>query len=110
MKFLIDLIIKAFVLLVTTRLVPGFVIDSWGTAIVVAVILAVLNVLLKPILVVLTLPVTVLTLGLFLFVVNAILLQIASVFVSGFHINSFFTAIAAAVVITIISTFLNKIF
>jgi len=99
MKLIIELLIKAFVLLVTTRLVPGFNIDSWTTALIVAFILGVLNIFIKPILLFLTLPATILTLGLFMFVVNALLLIIASKLVSGFQIESFGTAIIAAVVI-----------
>lgn len=110
MKLLIELIIKAFVLLVTTRIVPGFSIDSWTTALVVAVILGILNVFIKPILLFLTLPATIITLGLFIFVVNAILLIIASKLVSGFQIESFGTAIIAAIVITVISSLLNLLF
>ena len=107
MKLIIELLIKAFVLLVTTRLVPGFNIDSWTTALIVAFILGVLNIFIKPILLFLTLPATILTLGLFMFVVNALLLIIASKLVSGFQIESFGTAIIAAVVITIISSLVN---
>ncbi len=107
MKLIIELFVKAFVLLVTTRIVPGFNIDSWTTALIVAFILGVLNIFIKPILLFLTLPATILTLGLFMFVVNALLLIIASKLVSGFQIESFGTAIIAAVVITIISSLVN---
>jgi putative membrane protein len=110
MKLLAEWILKAFVLLVTTKLVPGFSIDSWKTALLVALILGVLNVLVKPVLVFFTLPATILTLGLFIFVINAILLIITAQFVSGFKIDSFATAIVAAVIITLISTVLNWIF
>ena len=107
MKLMADWIIRAFVLLVTTYVVPGFKIDSFTTALVVALVLAVLNVLVKPILVLFTLPATILTLGLFLFVINAILIIIVSGFVKGFHVNSFTTAIFASVVITVVSTLVN---
>jgi len=107
MKLIIELFIKAFVLLITTRIVPGFSIDSWTSALIVAFILGVLNIFIKPILLFLTLPVTILTLGLFMFVINALLLIIASKLVSGFQIESFGTAIIAAVVITIISSLVN---
>jgi len=109
MKLMADWIIRAFVLLVTTYVVPGFKIDSFTTALVVALVLAVLNVLVKPILVLFTLPATILTLGLFLFVINAILIIIVSGFVKGFHVNSFTTAIFASVVITVVSTLVNLI-
>jgi len=109
MKLLAEWIVRAFVLLVTTYIVPGFHIDSFTTALVVAAVLAILNLLLKPILVIFTLPATILTLGLFMFVINAVLLLIASNIVAGFKIDSFFTAIVASIIITIVSSLLNAI-
>lgn len=109
MKFLADLLIRAFVLLITTYVVPGFHIKSYWTAILVALVLGLLNALVKPILVILTLPVTILTLGLFVFVINAFLLMIASVFIDGFKVDSFVTAIIASIVITVVSTILNTL-
>lgn len=109
MKLLAEWIVRAFVLLVTTYIVPGFRIDSFTTALVVAAVLAILNLLLKPILVIFTLPATILTLGLFMFVINAILLVITSSLVGGFKIDSFGTAILASIVITVVSTLLNAI-
>lgn len=110
MKLLAEWIVRAFVLLAATYFVPGFKIDSYLTALVVALVLGILNVLIKPLLVIFTLPATILTLGLFMFVINAILLLIAAHFVEGFHISSFGTAILAAVVISIIGSILNVIF
>lgn len=110
MKLLVEWIIKTLVLLITSYLVPGFRIDSYVTAFVVAAVLGILNLLIKPILIFFTLPFTIVTFGLFLFVVNAALLLIASKIVRGFYIDSFGTAIIAAVVITLISSLLNRIF
>jgi putative membrane protein len=109
MKLIVELILKSLILLLTTYIVPGFKIDSYLTALMVAVVLAILNVLLKPILILFTLPATILTLGLFLFVINAVLLVIASSLIRGFHIDSFFTAIIAAIVITLLSTIINSL-
>ena len=109
MKFLVDLLIRALVLLLTAYLIPGFKIDSYTTAVIVALVLAILNILVKPLLIILTLPVTILTLGLFYFVINAILLAIAAKFIDGFKIDSFTTAIIASIVIAIISSLLNLI-
>lgn len=110
MKLLAEWIIKAFILLITTRIVPGFDIDSWLTAFVVALILGVFNIILKPILILLTLPVTILSLGLFIFVINAALLWLASAFVREFQIESFGTAIIASIVISLLSLALNAVF
>ncbi|OGG02249.1 hypothetical protein A2W14_05160 [Candidatus Gottesmanbacteria bacterium RBG_16_37_8] len=109
MKFLIDLLIRAMVLLLTAYLLPGFKIDSYTTALFIAIVLAILNILVKPLLIILTLPVTILTLGLFYFVINAILLVIASKFIDGFKIDSFTTAIIASIIIAIISALVNSI-
>ena len=109
MKFLADLLFRTFVLLLTTYLVPGFKIDSFTTALMVALVLAILNAFIKPVLVFLTLPVTILTLGLFMFVINAVLLLIASSVIRGFYISSFFTAIVASVVIAILSALVNAV-
>ena len=110
MKLLAEWVVRAFVLLAATYFVPGFKIDSYLTALIVALVLGILNVLLKPVLILLTLPATILSLGLFMFVVNAILLLIAAQFVNGFHISSFGTAILAAIVISLLSSLLNVIF
>jgi len=109
MKFLVDLLIRALVLLLTAYLIPGFKIDSYTTALIVALVLAILNILVKPLLILLTLPATILTLGLFLFVINALLLVIASKLITGFKIDSFVTALIASIIITVISSVLNII-
>lgn len=107
MKAVIELLIKTFVLLVTAYVVPGFHIQSYTSAFFVAIVLAILTILLKPILILLTLPITVLTLGLFTFVINAILLVIATNIVKGFTIDSFWTAIIASIVITLVGSLIN---
>lgn len=107
---LIEWITRTLILLVTAYIVPGFKIDSYVTAFLVALVLGVLNMFVKPILVIFTLPATIFTLGLFLFVINALLLMLAASFVRGFQINSFGTAIFASIIITVLSTLLNFIF
>lgn len=107
MKLLIELVTRMIVLLITAYVVPGFHIDSYSTALIVALVLGILNMLLKPLLVLFTLPATILSFGLFLFVINAILLIVASQFVKGFRIDSFFTAVIAAIVISIVSSILS---
>lgn len=107
MKLLVELITRMIVLLVTAYVVPGFHIDSYSTALIVALVLGILNMLLKPLLVLFTLPATILSFGLFIFVINAILLIVASQFIKGFRIDSFFTAVIAAIVISIVSSILS---
>lgn len=109
MKLVAEWIYRAFVLLLTTYIIPGFKIDSFTTAMVVAAVIAVLNILIKPLLVVLTLPITVFTLGFFMLVINALLLVITANIVRGFRIDSFVTAIIASIVITLATSLLNVV-
>lgn len=109
MKLLANWIIRAFVLLLATYFVPGFHIDSYLTALVVALVLGILNLLIKPLLLIFTLPLNILTLGLFTFVINAFLLALTAQLVKGFQIYSFGTALLAAIVITLLSGLLNML-
>ncbi|MBM7541532.1 phage holin family protein [Amphibacillus cookii] len=109
-KWILSLILDAVALIVVAQLFDGFHIATFGMAIVASLILSILNVLIKPILIVLTLPITVLSLGLFLFVINAITLMLTqSIIGADFVIETFGLAVVAAVVISIINLFLNKL-
>ncbi|MBI2029490.1 phage holin family protein [Candidatus Gottesmanbacteria bacterium] len=110
MRLIADWLVKAFILLLTTYFVPGFQISSFTSALVVILVLALLSVFVKPILLFLTLPINLLTLGLFTFVINAFLLYVAAQFVPGFHIDGFTTAIVAAVIMAIISGLISLVF
>ena len=107
MKFLIQIFLSALSVLVTGYLMPGVKIDGFSTALVVAVVLALLNVFLKPILVLLSIPVTILTLGLFLLVVNAAIILIASKLVDGFQVSGFWSALFFSIVLAIINAILG---
>jgi putative membrane protein len=90
-------------MLLLTRVLPGFVVTGWGPALWAAFWLALLNTVLKPILFVLTLPLTILTLGLFLLVLNGLMLWLAARLVSGFSIpGGFGTTILAAIVLSLV--------
>lgn len=93
----------------TAELVPGVRVASFGAAMGVAVVLGLLNALVRPLLVLLTLPVTVLTLGLFLLVINAAVVGLAAWFLAGFDVAGFWNALLAAVVLSVISTVLGWI-
>jgi putative membrane protein len=88
----------------TAELVPGVAVASFTSALGVAVVLGLLNALVRPLLVVLTLPVTLLTLGLFLLVINAAVLGLAAFLLRGFTIAGFWHAVLAAVVLSLLST------
>ncbi|MDX5474691.1 MAG: phage holin family protein [Bacillaceae bacterium] len=113
MKWLASLLANALVLMVVATIFSGFEISGFGAAIIASVILAVLNTIVRPILVLLTLPVTFITLGLFLFVINAITLMLtATLMGDAFNISGFGLAIIAAIVISllnmIIQSFIKK--
>lgn len=101
MKLVVKLLLTAFAVLVLSNLLSGIVIENYVTAVIIALVLAVLNTFIRPILVVLTLPITIVTLGLFLLVINAIIILIAGNLVYGFYVNGFFTALIFSVLLSI---------
>ena len=109
MGILVRFLGTAFALLLITRVLPGFVVDNFYTALIVALILGVLNITIKPILSILTLPLNIITLGLFSFVINAVLLLAVASFVEGFHIEGFIPAIVAGAIIAVVSWLLHRI-
>jgi len=103
-----SLIINALALWVVSQIVSGFEIVDLASLVLGTVILAIVNTFLKPVLVFLSLPVSLVTFGLFIFVINALLLELVAYFVPGFTLANFWpTAIVTAVLLTIVSTFLN---
>ncbi|MEO7774364.1 MAG: phage holin family protein [Steroidobacteraceae bacterium] len=98
-KFLLRAVVVALGLWAATELLPGFRIDSAGTLVLAAVLLGVCNAIVRPLLVLLTLPITLLTLGLFLLVVNAAVLGLVAALLPGFHIESFGAAFLGALLV-----------
>lgn len=109
MKLILSLILNAAALLVTAYLVPGFYVASIQTAILAAIVLGVINTFIKPFLSLISAPLTILTLGLFAFVVNAIVLWMAAAVVPGFELAGWWSAILGAIVLAVISTALSMI-
>lgn len=107
MKILINILVSTAAVLVAGYLVPGVVIASFGTAIVVAIILGIVNAVVKPLLVLLTLPITVLTLGLFLFVINALMVLLVARIVPGFAVNGFLAALLFSILVSLVGSFLH---
>ncbi len=101
MKLLIKIIITSILVLLIAHFMKGVVVANFTTSLIVAVVLGLLNIFIKPILVILTLPVTVLTLGLFLLVINAILILLCTQIVGGFKVDGFITALIFSVVLSI---------
>ncbi len=109
MQIIVALIINAIALLFTTYLVPGFQVANFTTALLAGIVLGVVNTFIKPVLSFITAPLTIITLGLFTFVVNAIVLFIVSAVVPGLKIEGWLPAILGAIVLSIISTILNSV-
>ncbi len=110
LRWFLSIFLNAVTLIIVAQLFAGFHLEGFGTALIASIVLSILNFLVKPILVILTLPITLMTLGLFLLVVNAITLMIAQgIMGSSFVISGFGTAIIEAIVISIINTLLNRI-
>lgn len=103
-------LINCIAILIVSRLVQGIGVDSFFSLIGAAVILGVLNAIIRPILLVLTLPINVLTLGLFTFVVNTLILFLVAFFVPGFQVGSFFATLFASILISLISLILSSVF
>jgi putative membrane protein len=102
------ILLGALALLLVAEVVPGVSIDGLYPAIIAAVILGIMNAVVKPILVVLTLPITILTLGLFIFVINAGLFMFAASFIDGFAVSGFVAALLGSLLVSIVTTIGNK--
>ena len=103
MGILINWILSALTILLTSQIVPGFKIDTFTTALLVAFVLGIVNAVIKPIIVILTLPINIITLGLFTFVINAALLMLVDRIVPGFKVEGFTPALIAAFILWIIN-------
>jgi len=101
------LAINALALLVVTSIFKGIRFDNNQAMIAAAVVLALVNTWLRPLVVILTLPINILTLGLFTFVINALMLELVSWLIPAFHIDTFWTAIGGAIVMSIVSFLLS---
>lgn len=97
MKLILKWLLLSAALLVVSQWDSGIEVKNFGAAMLAALVLGLLNAVVRPLLVILTLPVTLLTLGLFLFVINAITFQMASGLLEGFHVNSFWDALLGSV-------------
>lgn len=107
MNFIIKLLLSALAVYLTALILPGVSIKNYVTAIAVAIIIGLLNVFVKPILILLTIPVTVITLGLFLFVINAGIILLSSYLMNGFNVDGFWWALLFSFVLSIFSEILG---
>ena len=109
MRFLLRLLLNGVAVFLAAQLIPGINVASPGAALAAGIVLGLVNAIIRPLLIVLTLPVTLVTLGLFIFVVNAMCLALAAWFVPGFTISNFLSALIGALVISITSWLLSAL-
>ncbi|MFT7507687.1 MAG: putative membrane protein [Acidimicrobiales bacterium] len=107
-KIITRVLITALALILVAKLIPGITVVGLYPAIIAALLLGVLNLVVKPILIILTLPITIVTLGLFMFVINASLFTFVASFVEGFSVSGFWVALLGSLIVSIISAIGNK--
>lgn len=107
MHLLLTLLASTLAVVVASYVLPGIDVDGWTTALVVAVLLGLVNMIVRPLVVLLTLPVTILTLGLFLFVVNALMVLLVAQLVPGFTVAGFWWALLFSLVVSVVGSFLG---
>ena len=108
MKTFINWVIYAVAIMIVAYLLPGIFIEGFISALVLAVVLGAINVFIKPVVIILTLPINILTLGLFTFVINALLIMLASMIVPGFGVASFWWAMLFAVALYLVAWVLSR--
>jgi putative membrane protein len=108
MNFIMRIIVTSIVAFGLSYILSGVRINAFTTAIVLALVLAVLNAIVKPILILITLPITLVTLGLFLFVINAGIILLADKFIKGFQVNGFWWALLFSLLLSIVTSVLYK--
>jgi putative membrane protein len=101
-KHILYFLVMGWAFIALSRALPGFHVDGWGPAILAAIVLALANTLIKPILFVLTLPLTILTLGFFLLVLNALMLWLTDVLVPGFRVQGFGTLLIGSLLLALV--------
>ncbi|NRT13957.1 putative membrane protein [Flavobacterium sp. 28A] len=110
MKLLLRMLITSALVLLISNLMTGVHVANFTTALIVAVVLGLLNIFIKPILVILTLPITFITLGLFLLVINALIIILCDNIVGGFGVDTFFTALLFSIILSVSQSLMYAIF
>ncbi|GGG33691.1 phage holin family protein [Bizionia arctica] len=106
MNLIIRLLLTAVAVVILAYILPGVEVSGFGSAIIVAIVLGLLNIFIKPILVILTLPITVVTLGLFLLVINALIILMANSFIDGFMVSGFWIALLFSLLLSVLQSIL----
>ena len=106
MKFILRLLLSALAVVLLSNILPGVHVATFGIAVIVALVLSLLNFLVKPLLIILTLPVTIISFGLFLLVINALIILMASGLVSGFTVDGFWWALLFSLLLSLVQSIL----
>ena len=109
MSLLISLVVNALTVMIAAYIVPNTRVDSFLTAVLVSIVMAVMNAIVKPVLTILTLPLTIVTFGLFLFVINLIVLYLVDAVVPGFELGGLLSTILFAIVLSVIGSITNSL-
>ncbi|MFS4484266.1 phage holin family protein [Hyunsoonleella sp. 2307UL5-6] len=109
MKLILKLLLNAIAVFILAHLLSGINVEGYVGAIIVAIVLSILNLLVKPILVIFTLPATIVTLGLFLLVINAVIILIADKLIDGFSVANFWWALIFGVLLSILQSILHSL-
>lgn len=106
MNFILKIVLTAVAVLVIAHFLPGVSVVNFTSSVIVAVVLALLRVTIKPLLIILTLPVTIVTLGLFLLVINALIILLADNLIDGFHVTGFWVALLFSLILSVFESIL----
>jgi putative membrane protein len=109
MSFVTRFLLNGLAVFAAAYLLPGVDVDGYSIALVVALVLSIANAVVKPILVILTIPITIVTLGLFLLVINAIIIELADWLVDGFEVNGFWWALLCSLILSIFNSMIDDL-
>lgn len=107
MSLIINWIVSAIVIFAISQFLPGVHVDNFTSSLIVALVLGIINAILKPILLILTLPINILTLGLFTFVINAVLILLVSNVVTGFVVDGFIWALIFGFILSVVNSLVH---
>jgi len=108
MGLLLKILVNGLAVFFTAWILPGVLITDYTTAVIVGILLAIVNTFLRPILLILTLPINILTLGLFTFVINAILVLLVDSFVGGFKVDTWLWALLFSIILAVVNSLFHK--
>lgn len=109
LRFIAKIVMSALSVMISAYILPGVHVDEFVDALLLAAVLALLNAILKPLLIILTIPITVFTLGLFLLVINALIIMVGDHFVNGFRVDNFWWALLFSIILSLVMSIFESI-